>query len=257
MAPAGKPPVLFVHGAFTGAWCWDEHFLDYFAAQGHEAWAFDLSDRDAASAQNAQTSVEDYVGKVLEVAACMATPPVLVGHSMGAIVVQRALTRSRAVAMVLLAPVPPQGLLGSSFLLAASQPLLFHDLYRFEFAGAAAAHPALLCRALFSPKLPITDVRRHLRRMRPEPQRALFDLCWPQYLWIARAQVPVLVLAAEHDLFFPPDQVHDTARVHGVTAEVIPGIAHAMMLDAQWSAVARRAVEWMGTACVAPRASAR
>ena len=30
----GMRPLLFVHGAFTGAWCWSEHFLPYFAKQG-------------------------------------------------------------------------------------------------------------------------------------------------------------------------------------------------------------------------------
>ena len=30
-----KPPLLFVHGAYVGAWCWEEHFLDWFAARGH------------------------------------------------------------------------------------------------------------------------------------------------------------------------------------------------------------------------------
>ena len=27
-------PLLFLHGAWHGAWCWDEHFLDFFATQG-------------------------------------------------------------------------------------------------------------------------------------------------------------------------------------------------------------------------------
>ena len=30
-------PLLFVHGAFAGAWVWDEHFLPWFAAQGFSA----------------------------------------------------------------------------------------------------------------------------------------------------------------------------------------------------------------------------
>ena len=29
--------LLFVHGAWHGAWCWAEHFLDFFAAQGYAA----------------------------------------------------------------------------------------------------------------------------------------------------------------------------------------------------------------------------
>jgi hypothetical protein len=28
-------PLLFVHGSWHGAWCWDEHFLDYLRRQGH------------------------------------------------------------------------------------------------------------------------------------------------------------------------------------------------------------------------------
>ncbi len=24
------PPLVFIHGAYAGAWCWDEHFLPWF-----------------------------------------------------------------------------------------------------------------------------------------------------------------------------------------------------------------------------------
>ena len=40
--PAGtaRPtPLLFVHGAYTAAWCWDENFLPWFAEQGYAAYA--------------------------------------------------------------------------------------------------------------------------------------------------------------------------------------------------------------------------
>ena len=33
------PPLVFVHGAFAGAWTWDEHFLDYFADAGFSCLA--------------------------------------------------------------------------------------------------------------------------------------------------------------------------------------------------------------------------
>ena len=35
-------PVLFVHGAWHGAWCWDEHFLDFFADKGYLSLAVSL-----------------------------------------------------------------------------------------------------------------------------------------------------------------------------------------------------------------------
>ena len=36
----GKPPIIFLHGSFHGAWCWQEHYLSYFAERGHSCVAF-------------------------------------------------------------------------------------------------------------------------------------------------------------------------------------------------------------------------
>ena len=45
-SPSGKAkskhPIVFVHGAFTGAWCWNEHFLTWFADKGFETVSFSL-----------------------------------------------------------------------------------------------------------------------------------------------------------------------------------------------------------------------
>jgi len=35
-------PLLFIHGMFHGAWCWDAHFLDYFAGHGFAAYVVSL-----------------------------------------------------------------------------------------------------------------------------------------------------------------------------------------------------------------------
>jgi len=35
---AHPTPLLFVHGACHAAWCWDEHFLDYFAGRASAWW---------------------------------------------------------------------------------------------------------------------------------------------------------------------------------------------------------------------------
>ena len=39
---AHQVPLLFVHGAWHAAWCWDEHFFDYFADKGYRALAVSL-----------------------------------------------------------------------------------------------------------------------------------------------------------------------------------------------------------------------
>ena len=35
-------PLLFIHGMLHGAWCWNAHFLDYFAQHGFAAHAVNL-----------------------------------------------------------------------------------------------------------------------------------------------------------------------------------------------------------------------
>ncbi|MDP2397623.1 MAG: alpha/beta fold hydrolase [Burkholderiales bacterium] len=241
----GRAPLLFVHGAFTGAWCWDEHFLAYFAERGHDAWAVDLRGHGLDGEEAGFSSIEDYVDDVLAAVERIGARPVLLGHSMGAIVVQRAWRRAQARALALLAPVPLQGLLGSSLMLALNSPQIFMEINGLQ--SYSGLHPGSdqLQQAIFSPELPAADARRYLLRMRHESQRALFDLSWPQQPWIERTGIPLRVFAAERDRLFPPQSVAETAQWHGGDVEILPDVAHAMMLDAGWRHAASRIAGWL------------
>jgi hypothetical protein len=57
----------------------------------------------------------------------------------------------------------------------------------------------------------------------------------------------MFVLGAEGDLISSPDDVRATARHHNVDATVLPGLAHLMMLEPGWEAVARALEGWLGT----------
>ena len=44
-AAKGNPQediILFLHGAWHGAWCWEKYFMDIFAEQGYENYAITL-----------------------------------------------------------------------------------------------------------------------------------------------------------------------------------------------------------------------
>jgi non-heme chloroperoxidase len=240
-----RAPLLFVHGAFIGAWCWDEHFLKYFADLGYDTWAVNLRGHADDEETEDLASVDDYVADVLLAVEQIGAAPVLVGHSMGAIVVQRALRRSRARAVSLMAPVPPHGLLGSSFMLAAHSPEIFNEINRMQIFDGMTGSTDQLRRAIFSKQLPVADVKRYMRRMRHESQRALYDLSWPQHFWIERTTIPVQVIGAADDLFFPQPLVVEAASLHGVEAEIVPDMAHAMMLDVNWEQAAQRLAAWL------------
>lgn len=243
-----RAPLLFVHGAFAGAWCWDAHFLPYFAGHGYPAYAVSLRGHGGSdgAATLALASIDDYVADVLLAAQHLGAAPVLIGHSMGGIVVQRVLRRLEVAGAVLMAPVPPQGLAGSAFLLAAQDPELFREIGLIQYAHPAYATLAGLKKAMFSASIGDDEALAYFKRMQQESQRALFDLSWPQYFWIGAAgDLPVKVMGAELDAFFPPYMIRETGRVYGAEPDIIPDMAHAMMLEPHWERAAERMLAWL------------
>lgn len=95
---AHPTPLLFVHRAWHRAWCWNEHFLPCFAAHSYRSYALSLRGHGtSASPKRFRTArVRDYVEDVAQVAGQLDRPPVLIGHSMGELVVQKYLETHEA-----------------------------------------------------------------------------------------------------------------------------------------------------------------
>ena len=245
-APARQTPLLFVHGAYTGAWCWEEHFLDYFAARGYASYALSLSGHGGSPDRSHLHlySIENYVADVVAVFASLPTPPVLIGHSMGGLVVQKFLERTDAPAAVLLASVPPQGLLGSAIGLAMRKPGLMNDFNSLMGGGVVGAEG--LREALFHQPVEEESLQRYLRASQPESHRAIWDMSLFNLPNPYRMRaVPMLVLGAEHDHLIPPALVDLTARTYNLSADILPDLGHGMMLEQGWEDVAARIAVWL------------
>src|SRR5512141_1543613 len=239
-------PLLFVHGAFAGAWCWAKHFLPYFAEQGFRACALSLSGhgRSAGRDRLDWLSIADYVRDLEQAVATVGGDPVLVGHSMGGFVVQKYLERAAAPGAVLMASVPPQGLLSASIALAFSNPGLFADLNSMLHRGRASL--ATLQHALFASPVAPDELLAYYRLMQPESQRAMWDMTFFDLPRLRRERCPpMLVLGADSDVLVPPSQAEQAARSYGTEAEIFTGMGHVMMLEAGWQKVADRIIEWL------------
>jgi len=246
--PNTYPPLLFVHGAFGGAWMWDEHFLPFFAEKGYEVHALSLRGHGESARQGNMhlVGLADYVDDLSQAVRRLGTAPVLVGHSLGGVIVQRWLKNNQAPGAALIGSGPPHGMLPSTVGMAFRNPMLVMELALAQALGPAVASIEATRKTLFSDSLPAATVKRHLARGSAESLRVGFELIWPDFPgpeW--NREMPILVLGAENDFFVSPTMAKATARVYGTRAEIIPDLAHAMMLEPRWQTVADHILHWL------------
>ncbi|WP_372736914.1 alpha/beta hydrolase, partial [Nocardioides sp.] len=152
--PRGAAPLLFVHGAWHGAWCW-ENFTDYFSARGYDCWALSLRGHGGSAATPLRFTgprLHHYLDDIATVARTLPAPPVLLGHSMGGALVQLYLAESAAThpaaAAGLLASMPPSGVLKVTLKVARTKPGTFAAANLTGDLGRLVGTPELV-RTLF------------------------------------------------------------------------------------------------------------
>ncbi len=245
---ARPTPLLFVHCMFHGAWYWEENFLPYFAEHGYTAHAVSL--RGHAGSEGHErlrwTSVADYVADLEQVVNELPSKPVLVGHSMGGLFIQEYLQSHQTPAAVLLASVSPKGLLPATLRTLRLHPLSFVKanvtLSLYPVVGTPARYKDLF----FSSDIPEEKLETYFARVQDESYRAYVEMILtglrpPKPI----TGTPLLVLGGRNDFCIAPVEIEATARRHNTQAELFPNMAHNMMLESGWQAVADRILGWL------------
>lgn len=243
MSPA-PPPLVLVHGAWHGAWCWDGVAED-LRARGREVHAITLPFHDQPGDRSRiWATARSYVAKVADIVGELDRPPILAGHSMGGYVVQRYLestTGSASVAgAVLVASAPRRGVLGFTARSLRRRPartlraLATLDLWPMVDGIA----PALF----LGPGAPPASVDLLEAKLQNESYLASVAMLarWPKP---QRITAPTLVIAAEHDAVFTLAEQRDLATALGTDLVVLPA-GHDLMLDASAPALADHLATW-------------
>jgi pimeloyl-ACP methyl ester carboxylesterase len=192
------------------------------------------------------TGLDDYVADVERVAGHLARPPVLIGHSMGAAIVERMLATRPIETAVLLAPIPPAGLFSVATRLAASHPDYLMQMACLDAARVPSDVLAVLRPYFFSENAAPELLNELVGHINGESPRALLDLSLRLH-WTP-AQHPgsrLLVAGGRDDRICTPEDTRATARHHGVDAVILPEIAHMLMLEPEWERPARLIAKWL------------
>ncbi|VAW32317.1 hypothetical protein MNBD_CHLOROFLEXI01-19 [hydrothermal vent metagenome] len=246
--PTGKTknrPLLFIHGAWHGAWCWDEHFLPYFAEHGYTVYAPSLRGHGESPGKVRGTSAKGFLADVAETVAKLPQPPIIIGHSMGGYLVQKYLETHRLPGAILLASVPAKGVLGTTLRIARHYPRQFIKL-NLKLSLYPLVETAVLAqKQLFSANMPQDKVECYFKLLGDESYRTFLDMLLFNLPKPKRVKnTPMLVLGGTDDTVFIVEEVKATAHAYGTKPHFFP-MAHDMMLEDGWEKVAEKMVSWL------------
>jgi pimeloyl-ACP methyl ester carboxylesterase len=240
-----KTPLLLQHGAWHGAWCW-ENWLTYFADLGYEVHALSLPGHGQSQLAKRHISLytlRDYVNCLAAVANTITPRPVVIGHSLGGAIVQKYLEQYIAPAGVLLASLPTCGILPLIWRQLRAQPGPTLKVLLTTNTTHWLKTPAQAQNLFFSPAAGVNINQWHAQLV-PESFAAALRVMVP-FAHPGRVKTPLLVLAGEKDAVFTVAEEQATAQAYGTTAHVFAGQAHNLMAEPEWEKVANHIDQWL------------
>lgn len=84
-----NPPLLFVHGAYTGSWMWSK-YIPHFIDAGYRCYVMNMRSHYKSRAMDmTRISFEDYLDDIREIIGECEKPPIIIGFSMGGVLCQK------------------------------------------------------------------------------------------------------------------------------------------------------------------------
>ena len=259
------PTIVFIHGQYLTPRCWDA-WVSRYEARGATcfapAWpgrygAVDLLRRVARDGHLARLRLSEIVDEYYKLLFRIEDRVVFVGHGAGGLIAQLLLQKGLASGAVAICPLPPAGVRPARWMLArANWPLLAPwpgsarpiRLGRRRFGAAFAAHHP-----------PARRAELHAARIVPESRQVARDLIGPPArIDFAKAQAPLLLLAAGRDRVVPESVVRATYQRYAIAREApvvngtvefecYPDRSHGLLDQPGWEVVADDVHDWIST----------
>ena len=219
---AAKPPVVLIHGACSQPAHFDA-WRQMFAEAGHDCTVPALPGHAPSDRMTLRRSGFDaYLDAMRDAVKAVGGRPVLVGHSLGALVARMLATEGGIAALVLVAPLPA----GRVPMPARALPA-FAMAVPFVLAGLPFRPPRAAVLRLALHHLPPAEQAGIADGFVAESGRAYRDLVFGR-AHVGRREVrcPVLVLHGEADRLVPASVGEGIARKHDAALEIFAGAGH-------------------------------
>jgi pimeloyl-ACP methyl ester carboxylesterase len=255
MTDTPRPPIVLIHGMFMTATCWDG-WADRLRAAGHEVHAPSWPGRDrpvadlrAAHPDPAlgQLRLADVIAHFDAFVRALPVPPVLIGHSMGGLVVQALLARGLGAKGVAIHSAAPFGVFVVSLPFVQANWAVINPFIR-------ASTPYLMTPAEFAfgwvhVLEPAAQQAAYDRHLVPESRQVGRDSLTFKVDFAAK-KAPLLFVAGGDDHTIPGSLNKANHRKYAsnpseTSLQEYPGRSHFTLGQPGWEAVADAVAAWV------------
>jgi pimeloyl-ACP methyl ester carboxylesterase len=247
--------IFMIHGMFGGPWYW-ENYRRTFEAEGYRCVVsslryHDMDPRGVPHPNLGTTSLLDYAEQLEKEICQLDETPIVMGHSMGALLAQILGARKRAKALVLLTPASPAGIMAltpsviRSFWSVQTTWGFWKNPFRLKFSEAAYSMLHLMTEK---------EQWETYNKFVYESGRAvmqigywLFDSSRASSVDESRVTCPVLVVAGTLDRITPASVARQIARKYKAVSTYKEFKNHAYWVVAEpgWQDVAEYVSRWL------------
>ncbi|MEO0897529.1 MAG: alpha/beta hydrolase [Bacteroidota bacterium] len=234
------PPIILVHGAYHDGTVWEDNFMKYFYVKGHDVNAIHLKDPERVHKISTLFAyrLKDYVDKLDKLVSKMDRPPILIGHSMGGLVIQRFVseTSHQIHGLCLLASLPPFGLKHTfGYMLRHPLVMLAYTSLTLNPSFAQKYPPPV---EILSKRVSKDQRKKFGTHIVRESSLALFDCFFPNINTDQVKKIPMVIFGATLDNLALAKDVKKTGEIYGVEPRIFEGAGHALMMEPEWEDIA-------------------
>jgi len=247
--------IVMIHGMSCSSWCWDS-FTSYFEDKGYKCYTpilrhHEVNPLGKPPLELGTTGIRDYIKDLEKFILTLDEKPILMGHSMGGLLVQILLAKGLGIKGVLLAPAPPRGINALSWSALKYFPLFFKTWpfwkkpFRISFKLAVYA---------FLQRTPGADHKKIYKRLVYESGRAASEIS----LWMfdqkksskvdeSKIDLPMLIISGSLDRILPAPVVKKIYRKYHRNAEYkeFKNNTHWLIAEQGWEEVAGYIATWI------------
>ena len=240
--PKQSSAVVFVHGLWRTHRDFDP-WLRLFSGFGFDSYAFSRQGRLGLPPARARgLSFEAAIEDSETILDALSGTPILVGHGMGGLLVQKLAEAGRTRAAILLAPASPKGAQAQPP--AAALPVLLALLPALVRGRPIAFSYRQAARILLN-GVPEAQRRHAYEGTVPDSGLAVREVQAGIAVDVSRVELPVLCIAGSDDRLCPPEGVRKVAGRYRADLREYAGRAHFLIAEPGWETIAADVLAWL------------